>query len=169
MTELTQEGRRDRLRADVECGVGRGCRWSRFALEPARAYDLGSAGGIAVPAGEAGSADWDGPLPSALIDEQFSIEVSETDHTTVLRVTGEVAYSTCRLLQEALVPHVTRGNKVVLDFSEVPVLDSSGIGVVLRAHRALADVGGTLVVRDPTPATLRVLEITGLQDLLVEP
>ena len=109
------------------------------------------------------------PLPSAPIDEQFRIEVSETDDTTVLRVSGEVAYSTCRLLQEALVPHVVRGNKVVLDFSAVPLLDSSGIGVVLRAHRALADVGGMLVVRDPTPATLRVLEISGLQDLLVEP
>jgi anti-anti-sigma factor len=109
------------------------------------------------------------PLPSANIDEQFSTEVSETDHATVIRVTGEVAYSTCRLLQEALVPYVAPGSKVVLDFSGVKLLDSSGIGVVLRAHRALADVAGTLVVRDPTPATLRVLEITGLQDLLVEP
>jgi anti-anti-sigma factor len=122
-----------------------------------------------VPAGESESAYRNGPLPSALIDEQFSTEVSETGPTTVIRVTGEVAYSTCRLLQEALVPHVAPGNKVVLDFSEVTLLDSSGIGVVLRAHRALADVAGTLVVRDPTPATLRVLEITGLQDLLVEP
>jgi len=86
----------------------------------------------------------------------------------VIRVSGDVAYSTCRLLQEALVPHIGPGNKVVLDFSQVTLLDSSGIGVVLKAHRALADVEGSLVVRDPTPATLRVLEITGLQDLLVE-
>ena len=86
----------------------------------------------------------------------------------MIRVSGEVAYSTCRLLQEALVPHVAPGNKVVLDFSQVTLLDSSGIGVVLKAHRALADVEGSLVVRDPTPTTLRVLEITGLQDLLVE-
>ena len=86
----------------------------------------------------------------------------------MIRVSGEVAYSTCRLLQDALVPHIAPGNRIVLDFSEVTLLDSSGIGVILRAQGALADVGGTLIVRNPTPATLRVLEVTGLQEMLVE-
>jgi len=48
------------------------------------------------------------------------------------------------------------------------LLDSSGIGVVLRAREALADVAGNLVVRNPNPSILRVLEVTGLKDLLVE-
>jgi anti-anti-sigma factor len=79
-----------------------------------------------------------------------------------------VAYSTCRLLQDAIVAHVLPGHTVVLDFSEVMLLDSSGIGVVLRARQALAEVAGNLVVRNPTPSILRVLEVTGLKDLLVE-
>jgi len=109
-----------------------------------------------------------GPLPSLGIDGPLSTEISETDHATVIRVAGEVVYATCRHLQEALVPYVVPGHKVVLDFSEVTLLDSSGLGVILRGHRALADVDGTLVVRNPTPATIRVLEVTGLQDLLLE-
>jgi len=102
------------------------------------------------------------------IDGQLSTEVSEGDGATVVRVWGDVAYSTCRILQDALVPHVERGRKVVLDFSGVTLFDSSGLGVVLRAHEALGDVGGELVMRNPTPATLRVLEATGLKDLLLE-
>jgi len=66
------------------------------------------------------------------------------------------------------VPHVGRGHKVVLDFSGVTLFDSSGIGVVLRAREALGEVGGELVMRNSTPATLRVLEATGLKELLVE-
>jgi stage II sporulation protein AA (anti-sigma F factor antagonist) len=107
-------------------------------------------------------------LPSCVIDELLTTEVTEGDEATVIRVTGEVAYASCRLLQEALVPCITADRKVVLDFSGVTVLDSSGIGVILKAHRALDDVAGALVVRNATPATLRVLEVTGLQDLLVE-
>jgi anti-anti-sigma factor len=110
------------------------------------------------------------PAPSTrlIIDGPFITEGSEGAGAPVLRVSGEVAYSTCRLLQDALVPHVAPGNRIVLDFSEVTLLDSSGIGVILRAQVALADVGGTLVVRNPTPATLQVLEVTGLQEMLVE-
>ncbi|MDQ1508424.1 MAG: hypothetical protein QOG50_268 [Actinomycetota bacterium] len=108
------------------------------------------------------------PLPSVGIDAPFSLEISESDGVTVVRVRGDVAYSTCRLLQDALVPHVAPGRRVVLDFSEVVLLDSSGIGVVLRARQALVEVAGDLVLRNPTPSTLRVLEVTGLKDLLVE-
>jgi anti-anti-sigma factor len=110
------------------------------------------------------------PAPSTrlIIDGPFITESSEGAGSPVLRVSGEVAYSTCRLLQDALVPHVAPGNRIVLDFSEVTLLDSSGIGVILRAQVALADMGGTLVVRNPTPATLQVLEVTGLQEMLVE-
>lgn len=107
-------------------------------------------------------------LPSRLIDEPLTTEVTESDGETVIRVTGEVAYATCRLLQEAVVASIAPDRKVVLEFSGVTLLDSSGIGVILKAHRALDDVAGTLVVRNSTPATLRVLEVTGLQDLLVE-
>ncbi len=108
------------------------------------------------------------PVPSAAIDDAFSTEISTSDDATVIRVTGEVAFATCRLLQEAVIPHVAPGHRIVLDFSDVTLLDSSGIGVILRAHQALAEVAGTLVVRNPTPATLRVLEVTGLRELLVE-
>jgi anti-anti-sigma factor len=108
------------------------------------------------------------PVPSLAIDEPLRIEVSESDGATVVRVAGDVAYASCRLLQDELVTHVERGQHVVLEFSGVTLLDSSGIGVVLRAHRALADVDGTLVVRNPTAMTLQVLEVTGLADLLIE-
>jgi anti-anti-sigma factor len=108
------------------------------------------------------------PLPSLAIDELLRIEVSESDGATVIRVAGDVAYASCRLLQDELVAHVERGQRVVLDCSGVTLLDSSGIGVILRAHRALSDVDGTLVVRNPTAVTQQVLEVTGLADLLIE-
>jgi anti-sigma B factor antagonist len=109
-----------------------------------------------------------GPLPSLVIDGALSTEISENSDEIVVHVRGDVAYSTCRLLQDAVAPLVAPGRKVVLEFSDVTLLDSSGIGVMLRALRALEEVKGTLVVRNPTPASLQVLEITGLHDRLVE-
>ena len=38
-------------------------------------------------------------------------EMTEGAGAPVLHVSGEVAYSTCRLLQDALVPHIEPGNR----------------------------------------------------------
>ena len=79
----------------------------------------------------------------------------------VVRLIGEIDMATAPTLQRylELVPTVR-----VLDVRAVTFIDSSGLSVLLRAHR---DRPGSepLILRSPTSAVCRVLEITGLIDV----
>lgn len=51
---------------------------------------------------------------------------------------------------------------LVLDFSEVRMVDSAGIGVLLSVQRRVRAVGGQLVVRNPSEHVRRVFALTGV-------
>jgi anti-anti-sigma factor len=60
----------------------------------------------------------------------------------------------------------TKPVTVRVDLAEVSFLDSSGIRCLVDVAERAAAVGSHLVVRNPTPMVLRVLEICGVRELL---
>ena len=79
----------------------------------------------------------------------------------VVRLIGEIDMATAPTLQRylELVPTVS-----VLDLRAVTFIDSSGLSVLLRAHRERPP-SEPLTLRSPLGAVCRVLEITGLIDV----
>jgi anti-anti-sigma factor len=56
-----------------------------------------------------------------------------------------------------------RGGQALIDLEDCEFIDSTGLAVILRAHREWAEDGaGRLVVHSPSDAVRRVLTITGL-------
>jgi anti-sigma B factor antagonist len=87
------------------------------------------------------------------------------DGSYVVRVTGELDLYTSPDLEEALASLVVDGaTDVVVDLTEVPFLDSSGLAVLLTAARRLGRERFTLTGVGLEPR--RVLEITGADGLL---
>jgi anti-sigma B factor antagonist len=58
------------------------------------------------------------------------------------------------------------GGEVVLDFSDVTFIDSTGLTVLIDAHRTLGDQNRTLAVANARPHIVRVFTVTGLDQLL---
>ena len=54
---------------------------------------------------------------------------------------------------------------LVVDCSAVEFIDSSGLRVLLEAREVRMPHGRTLVLRSPTPAVMRLLEITSTDEL----
>lgn len=54
---------------------------------------------------------------------------------------------------------------VVIDLAETSFIDSSGLTVLVKAHRRLEEVGGVLVLRSPNPAARKLFDITGFDRL----
>jgi len=83
----------------------------------------------------------------------------------VLVVRGELdAYSAPTLdsaVDEALQSGV---RSLVLDLAAVGFIDSSGLRSMIRARRLFGDDSGALRIRNAQPATVRLLDITGLTD-----
>ncbi|WP_138204647.1 anti-sigma F factor antagonist [Haloimpatiens lingqiaonensis] len=57
---------------------------------------------------------------------------------------------------------VERVNKLIMDFSGVTFMDSSGIGVVIGRYKRLSRNGGKVVVTNVTGSVSRVFELSGM-------
>ena len=55
---------------------------------------------------------------------------------------------------------------LVLDFSGVPFMDSSGIAVALRGWQRLRELGGTVLLRHVSPQTRKVVEASGVNRMM---
>jgi anti-sigma B factor antagonist len=95
---------------------------------------------------------------------KFTVECEDVDdRTRILSATGEVHVSTAPELAEELNAALTAGrSRIVLDFTGVEFIDSTGLSVLLNALRRLGRVAGALSVVCTNPTVLRLFEITRL-------
>jgi anti-sigma B factor antagonist len=56
-------------------------------------------------------------------------------------------------------------NKIILDLEEVPTLDSSGIGMLVRHLTSAKQGGGTIRLCKPSKFILQTLKMVGLLNL----
>ena len=55
--------------------------------------------------------------------------------------------------------------QVVVDMSGIEFCDSTGMNVLLAAHRRARELGGDLELAAPRPAIRKVLQVTGLESV----
>jgi anti-sigma B factor antagonist len=122
----------------------------------------GSDQAVNVDARPPGAPDgWEGPL-------DFRIVVSREGPHVVVEVSGEVDVYTAPRLREVLMDVIDGGGVAVLDIdlAHLGFVDSTGLGVIVGALRRLRSDGGDLGLLNPRPSVGKVLEITGLADVL---
>ena len=84
------------------------------------------------------------------------------DGATEIGVDGELDLSVADRLQNAI-DEVGPGTTLI-DLRYCTFIDSTGIAVILRAHRQREKEDGLLVVHSPSSSVQRVLTVTGLTD-----
>lgn len=97
----------------------------------------------------------------------LSVTSKKKDGRTRVCVEGEVDVSNASELRDALDGALSSGSQEVeIDLSQVPYIDSTGIGVLVgTAHRA-TDKGVGLVVSRPQSNVARVLKLLGVGEEL---
>lgn len=110
--------------------------------------------------GDPGPVEVGVPLKSS-----FMVDVTEEAGQVVAHVSGEIDLSNCLLIRDAIEPHLGSRQRIVLDLSTVSFMDSSGLRVLLQARTSLSADGGSLVLRNPSRATRRLLSASGTADL----
>lgn len=79
---------------------------------------------------------------------------------------GEIDLYTAPRLQSELMNALGGGPvRLVVDMSGVDFCDSTGINVLLAAHRHARERGGELQLAGPGSATRKVLQVTGLESV----
>ena len=99
------------------------------------------------------------------LEQPLRITSGREGDVAVLTLAGELDPHTAPALAEELDDAIGGGaTTVVLQLAELSFIDSSGLRVVISAHRRLDEAGGRLVLRTPSDTVRRLLEITGLLD-----
>ena len=102
------------------------------------------------------------------VDQGFGISEDDHDGAAVISVSGEVDVAAAPALRDSLARILAAGTggMVVVDLVGVTFIDSTGLGVLIGAHKRCAEGGRELRVVVGEPRILKVFEITGLTDLL---
>ncbi len=82
--------------------------------------------------------------------------IGEIDHHSAVSVRSDV---------DGLI-FESRPKKVVLDLSEISFMDSSGLGLIMGRYALIKDLGGTLSLRAPTVAVMKILSLAGMERMI---
>jgi anti-sigma B factor antagonist len=80
----------------------------------------------------------------------MDIQVESQGNCRIVHIKGKITFEYCPVLQSRLDSAVNEGvREVVIDFKEVPFIDSSGVGEVLRLFKRMKDSGGEVILANP--------------------
>lgn len=101
-----------------------------------------------------------------LAPDDFEVMVVGGNGEAVAYVVGEVDLNTRDRLMEALILASADSNRLVIDLSRTTFIDSTGLKALVDVWRSCVDAGVEVVLREPSSAVMRTLQIVGLADLL---
>ena len=93
------------------------------------------------------------------------IDLEERDDYTICRPVGELDAYTVGQFREALGELASRP-KLLIDMSDVPFVDSAGLGALIGGIRQAREVGGDVAVCCNRPTLVRLLHTTGFDRIV---
>ena len=90
----------------------------------------------------------------------MDIQVESREDRRIIRISGKITFEHCPALVSQIDPALEEGvREVVIDFKDVPFMDSSGIGEVLRIFKLMRDRGGSVVLINPNRKLLSLFSM----------
>lgn len=96
----------------------------------------------------------------------LSLATHDDDNAVVLNVSGEVDVYSAPALSERINEILDSGSRrIVVDLSAVEFIDSTGLGALVGGHNRARDLGGELLLVCTVERVIKLLRITGLNDV----
>ena len=97
----------------------------------------------------------------------MDIEVRTQDGVKVVKLKGRLCLGPpLDRFNSTMTELVGQGqNKIILDLEEVPTIDSSGIGMLVRYLTSVKQSGGAIRLHKPSKFTVQTLKMVGLLNL----
>jgi stage II sporulation protein AA (anti-sigma F factor antagonist) len=99
--------------------------------------------------------------------EKMSVEINVTGEVVTAYLSGELDHHTAKNMRESIDSAVELNSQtlLVLDFSWVSYMDSSGIGLVMGRYRNLQKTGAALHISGTSPTIYKVMKLAGIEKL----
>jgi len=93
-------------------------------------------------------------------------QLSHVNGVPVVRAAVEVDATNAQDLRSAIVAALAAGaERLIVDMSQTEFCDSTGLNVLVRAHKRLAEAGGELLLVASEPTLLRIFKVTGMDTM----
>jgi anti-sigma B factor antagonist len=97
----------------------------------------------------------------------LTVGTEQRGDVVVVVVAGELDMATAPQLQDQITDLLDNGrSRLVFDLADVSFCDSTGLSVFVRAKNNTDDAGGTVRLAAPQRGVLRILEVSGLVEVL---
>ncbi len=101
------------------------------------------------------------------VPAHFTLGSNVAGDQAVVRVAGEIDLATAPQLEAHVSSLIDAGaRRLTIDLADTTFVDSNGIGVFLEAHKRLGSCDGALTLRSPRRNIRKMLQITGLDQLV---
>jgi len=100
--------------------------------------------------------------------EPFAIDLEDREGRLLVTPRGELDMASAPELEQAIMPRLEGGAWVVLDLRSLDFIDSSGLRVVVGAHRSAEENGArfTCVRGNEGSTVARIVEIAGIDGVI---
>lgn len=96
----------------------------------------------------------------------MEVIITKEANVDIVKIIGRLDTMTATSLEKEITPLFVTGADVVFDFAELSYISSSGLRVVLMAHKKLTAASGKLTIKNMVPAIKSVFDITGFSKIL---
>lgn len=92
------------------------------------------------------------------------IRIESSEELMMVFLAGEIDHHTANAMREEIdtMAERIRPKTMILDFSDVDFMDSSGIGLVMGRVRLMRDLGGEVRIQGAHGSIYKVMQIAGL-------
>jgi len=95
----------------------------------------------------------------------LDIQVDLSEDSTVCRPVGELDAFTVSQFRQSLA-ELASAQRLLIDLSDVPFIDSAGLGALIGGIRRVREMGGDVAVACPRPTLTRLLHTTGFDRIV---
>jgi anti-sigma B factor antagonist len=93
-------------------------------------------------------------------------QLSQVNGVPVVRAAVEVDATNAQDLRSAILAAISTGTeRLIVDMGGTEFCDSTGLNVLVRAHKRLAEAGGELLLVATEPTLLRIFKVTGMDTM----
>ncbi len=95
----------------------------------------------------------------------LEIHIEQAENHTLCRPSGEIDAYTVGAFREALT-NLATSERLIIDLSDVPFMDSAGLGALIGGIRKVREAQGAVAVSCDRPTLLRLLHTTGFDRIV---
>ncbi|GAB2928135.1 STAS domain-containing protein [Micromonospora polyrhachis] len=97
----------------------------------------------------------------------LTVRAEQRGDVVVVSIAGELDMATAPQLQDQITDQLDKGHsRLVFDLAELSFCDSTGLSVFVRAKNSSDEAGGLVRLAAPQRGVLRILEVSGLVEVL---